>query len=178
MSYPNVAPMSTHQSMTNMYNHMTNGGNVMSSHASHMRQFYGGQRSIGSGQMQHHQQQQQQQLQHHSQQQQQQHLIASAQAQQQQYGRPSMTNGGAVGSNGRITNTQQRNALRSSVTAPASEIIDLSSPPSSPGPSAQSSDQISRVSPSWDLKKIAERQWGSPEASHNIAYKVNNINQQ
>lgn len=168
------------QPMTSMYNAMANGGNGMSSHVNQMRQFYGGQRSASNGQMPHHQQQQQQQLQQHSQQQQQQqHMIASAQAQQQQYGGPPMTNGGGVvSSNARITNTQQRNALRTAVTIPASEIIDLSSPPSSPGPSSQTSDSISRVSPSWDLKRIAERQWGSAESSHNIAYKVNNNNKQ
>lgn len=173
MSYPNVASMN--QPMTTMYNALANGGNVMSSHVNHMRQFYGGQRS-SSSLMPHHQQQQQQ-LQQHAQQQQQ-HMMASAQAQQQQYGGPPMTNGGGVvGSNARITNTQQRNALRTAVTVPASEIIDLSSPPSSPGLSTQPSDSIS-VSPPWDLKRIAERQWGSSESSHNIAYKVNNNNKQ
>lgn len=174
MSYPNIASIS--QSMTTMYNPMTNGGNVMSSHVNHMRQFYGSQRSVSNGQMQHHQQQQQQQ---HQQQQQQQHMVASAQAQQQQYGGvPPMTNGGVGGSNARITNTQQRNALRSTVTAPASEIIDLSSPPSSPGPSSvQSTETVNRVVASWDLKKIAERQWMS-DSPLNVAYKVNNNNKQ
>jgi len=82
-------------------------------HSSQMRQFYT-QCSIDS-------QGQQQQLQ--------QKQIITAPKTRNSYSGQSVS--------GRYTNTQQRNALRSIepiVTAPPSEIIDLSSPPSSPVP--------------------------------------------
>lgn len=149
--------------MTTMYNQMTN-GNVMSSHSNQMRQFYTGQRTNSNGPSQ---QQIQQQL--HQQLQQQQQQIITVPAVQPSYGGQSMT---VNGTNARITNTQQRNALRNMpiTTPPVSEIIDLSSPPSSPGPPQTSQDTV-RTMPGWELKRIPERPWGH-DSQNNAAYKV------
>lgn len=117
------------------------------SHANQLRQFYGSQRSISTGHIQPQQQ-----------------MITISQA-QQPFGSQSIQNLNS----GRMTNTQQRNAMRNS-TVPASEIIDLSSPPSSPTPQSDSSRANGNP---WDLKKIPERPWGHDQ-QNNAAYKVNN----
>lgn len=147
-----------------MYNQMTN-GSVMSSHSNQMRQFYNGQRTNSSGPSQ-------QQLQLHQQLQQQQQIIAVPTV-QSSYGGQSMT---VNGTNARITNTQQRNALRNMpiTTPPVSEIIDLSSPPSSPGPLPQTSQDTVRTMSGWELKRIPERPWGH-DSQNNAAYKVSKL---
>lgn len=141
-SYSNV-PMNH----TTMYNPANA---TVVSHSGQIRQFYGGQRSVSAGHVPPPPQQ----------------MISISQA-QQSYGPQSMIN--VV--NGRMTNTQQRNVLRNTaVLTPASEIIDLSSPPSSPTPQ----NDLSRANGNpWDLKKIPERPWGHDQ-QNNAAYKVNN----
>lgn len=132
------------------------------SHSNQLRQFYSGQRSNSGGV--HSQQQilQQQQLPHQ--------IITVSQT-QQPYGSQSMT---LNSSNARVTNTQQRNALRNIahvVTASDSEIIDLSSPPSSPTPQALPHETI-HSNLEWELQGIPERPWVQ-DTSNNAAYKVN-----
>lgn len=86
-----------------------------------------------------------------------------------QYGQTIQTSG----ANARIVNTQPRNALRnvtSAATAPVSEVIDLSSPPSSPIPQSATTD--TRRFDGIELKRIPERPWRH-ETSNNAAYKVN-----
>lgn len=131
---------------------MTN-GSVMSQ-PNQMRQFYNGQRTNGHSQQQIHPQLQQQ--------------IITVPTVQQSYGGQSMA---VNGTNTRVTNTQQRNALRNMPITTPSEIIDLSSPPSSPGPS-QTSQEIIRTSAGWELQRIPERPWVH-DAQSNAAYKVN-----
>ncbi|XP_050526068.1 uncharacterized protein LOC126896918 isoform X2 [Daktulosphaira vitifoliae] len=74
--------------------------------------------------------------------------------------------------NSRLSNTQQRNTLRNiapNTSVPqASEIIDLSSPPSSPVPPPHPTQDPNR---GWELKKIPERSWGT-DTSSNAAYKI------
>ncbi|CAI6347618.1 unnamed protein product [Macrosiphum euphorbiae] len=150
VSYSSVVPIS--QCITTMYNPMTN-GNVMS-HSSQMRQFYN-QRANNN-------QAQQQQLQQQQMQQQQQ--ITTPQTQQPY-------NGQSL--HGRLTNTQQRNALRNAgpaVIAPPLEIIDLSSPPSSPVPPAVQENPL-RPNIGWELTRIPERMWAH-DTSNNAAYKI------
>lgn len=147
------------QPMTTMYNPMTN--NSVMSHTNQLRQLYSGQRSNVSGV---HSQQQMQQIQ-----QQLQHQIVTVQT-PQPYGGQSIT---LNGSNARITNTQQRNALRnvaSVITASDSEIIDLSSPPSSPTP--QIPLQETGNNQGWELQRVPERSWVH-DTPNNAAYKVN-----
>jgi len=133
------------------------------SHSNQLRQFYSGQRSNSGGV--HSQQQilqQQQQLPHQ--------IITVSQT-QQPYGSQSMT---LNGSNARVTNTQQRNALRNIahvITASDSEIIDLSSPPSSPTPQGVPQETVHNNF-GWELKRIPERPWVQ-DSSNNVAYKVN-----
>jgi len=125
------------------------------SHSNQMRQLYS-QRASNLNQAQ------QQQLQH---QQQQQQIITTPQIQQSY-------NGQSV--HGRLTNTQQRNALRNVgpiVITPATEIIDLSSPPSSPVPTTLQ-ETNPRPNAGWELKRIPERMWAH-DTSNNAAYKVN-----
>lgn len=162
MSYTNVIA-SLNQPITTLYNNTMANNNVMSQ-SNQMRQYYNGQRPNNSGQVQQPQQQQQQHQQQQQLIQQQQQLITAPQV--QSYGNPTLP---VVGSNARTTNTQQRNALRNITTAPASEIIDLSSPPSSPG--LQTPPESVRISSVWDLKRIPERPWGQESVS-NAAYKV------
>lgn len=86
------------------------------------------------------------------------------------YNLPVITNGTT---NARVTNTQQRNALRNSVqttSIPASEIIDLSSPPTSPVPQPAVLDTV-RSTPGWELKRMPERSW-QHDSPNSIAYKV------
>jgi len=142
-----------------MYNPMTN-GNVMS-HSSQMRQFYNQRSNNNQAQQQQLQQQQIQQIQ------QQQQIITTPQTQQPYSGQSV---------HGRLTNTQQRNALRNAgsvVVAPPLEIIDLSSPPSSPGPPAVQENPL-RPNIGWELTRIPERMWAH-DTSNNAAYKVNDI---
>jgi len=137
-----------------MYNPMTN-SNVMS-HSSQMRQLYT-QRAINNNQPQQ-PQLQQQQIQQHQQ-------MTTPQTQQSYSGQ-----------SGRLTNTQQRNALRNVgpiVIAPATEIIDLSSPPSSPVPPAVQESSI-RPNVGWELTRIPERMWAH-DSSNNAAYKVSDV---
>lgn len=133
-------------SHTPMYNPV----NSNASHSNQIRHFYGSQRSSNTSQIQ-----------------QQQQMVSVPQG-QQSYGGQTLQNGNT---NGRMTNTQQRNALRNAaaLAAPASEIIDLSSPPSSPTPQNDSSRANGNP---WDLKRIAERPWGH-DTQNNAAYKVN-----
>jgi len=135
------------------------------SHSNQFRQFYNnGQRSNSGGVHSQQQIQLQQQLQHQ---------IISIPQTQQSYGGQSMT---LNGSNARITNTQQRNALRNVapvITASESEIIDLSSPPSSPIPQVPLQQETTVCHNSgWELKRIPERPWAH-DSSNNAAYKVN-----
>ncbi|XP_008185792.1 uncharacterized protein LOC100167868 isoform X2 [Acyrthosiphon pisum] len=150
VSYSNVVPIS--QCITTMYNPMTN-SNVMS-HSSQMRQFYN-QRSNNNQAQQ--QQLQQQQIQ------QQQQIITTPQTQQPYSGQSV---------HGRLTNTQQRNALRNAgsvVVAPPLEIIDLSSPPSSPVPPTVQENPRSNIA--WELTRIPERMWAH-DTTNNAAYKI------
>jgi len=140
------------------------------SHSNQLRQFYSGQRSNSGGvhsqQQILQQQQQQQQLQ-----QQLPHQIITVSQMQQPYGSQSMT---LNGSNARVTNTQQRNALRNIahvITPSDTEIIDLSSPPSSPTPQAAPQETVHN-NYGWELKEIPERPWVQ-DSSNNAAYKVN-----
>jgi len=123
-----------------------------------MRQLYT-QRAINNNQAQQ-QQLQQQQIQQHQQ-------ITTPQTHQSYSGQSV---------HGRLTNTQQRNALRnvgSIVIAPATEIIDLSSPPSSPVPPAVQETSL-RPNIGWELTRIPERMWAH-DTSNNAAYKVNGV---
>jgi len=132
-----------------MYNPMTNGN--VTSHSSQMRQFYNQRSNNGQAQQQQLQQQQ----------------ITTPQTQQPYSGQSG---------NGRLTNTQQRNALRNAVPAaiaPPLEIIDLSSPPSSPVPPAVQENPV-RPNIGWELTRIPERMWAH-DTSNNAAYKVNDI---
>ncbi|KAL4130848.1 hypothetical protein QTP88_008227 [Uroleucon formosanum] len=156
VSYSNVVPIS--QCMTTMYNPMTN-GNVIS-HSSQMRQFYPQRSNNNQAQQQQLQQQQVQQVQ----QQQVQQQINTTQTTLQSYSGQSV--------HGRLTNTQQRNALRNAgsvVVSPPTEIIDLSSPPSSPVPPAVQENP--RVNIGWELTRIPERTWAH-DTSNNAAYKI------
>ncbi|XP_050440186.1 uncharacterized protein LOC126845547 isoform X2 [Adelges cooleyi] len=87
----------------------------------------------------------------------------------QSYGQPMPT---SVPSS-RMSNTQQRNNMRNINPAPvpvqASEIIDLSSPPSSPAPPSQ--PPVQDQSRGWELKKIPDRAWGH-DSQNNAAYKI------
>lgn len=163
VSYSNVP---INQPMTTMYSPMTN-NNIMS-HSNQLRQFYSGQCSNSGGvhsQQQILQQQQQQQLQ--------QQIITVSQT-QQPYGSQSMA---LNGSNARITNTQQRNALRNIahvITTSDPEIIDLSSPPSSPTPQASPLETVHN-NLGWELKGIPERSWVQ-DSSNNAAYKIQKAN--
>lgn len=136
--------------MTTMYNPLNN-SNVMT-HSNQMQQFYTQSASNIS-------QTDQQQIQ------QQQQINTTPQI-QQSYNGQSM--------HGRLTNTQQRNALRNVgpiVITPATEIIDLSSPPSSPVPPTVQETSI-RPSVGWEITRIPERTWAH-DSSNNAAYKVN-----
>lgn len=118
-----------------------------------IRQFYGNNPRSNNGNQVQVQQQQQQQI--------------NSSLVQQAYGTHVPVNS----SNARVTNTQQRNALRNiaaAVTTQASEIIDLSSPPSSPTPQNVQSNN------GWELKRIPDRPWGH-DTSNNVAYKVNKL---
>jgi len=102
----------------------------------------------------------------HALQHQQSYVLATTQS-QPTFNSQSMT---MNGSNARVTNTQQRNALRAAAAASTiqpSEIIDLSSPPSSPVPQTTAPDNVG-----WELKKIPERPWANDAPS--VAYKVSN----
>jgi len=138
------------------------------SHSNQVQQFYNQRPSNNSQtqqQVQQHQQQQQQQQQQPQQQQQQQTITTP---QVQAYSNPTSVHG-------RLTNTQQRNAIRNVapvVITPATEIIDLSSPPSSPAPTPVQDTPL-RPNVGWELNKIAERMWAQ-DSTNNAAYKVNN----
>jgi hypothetical protein len=154
VSYSNVVPIS--QCMTTMYNPMTNSN--VNSHSNQMRQFYNQRANNSQAQ---HQQLQQLQIQ------QQQQIITTPQIQQSYSGQSV---------NGRLTNTQQRNALRnvgSIVITPPTEIIDLSSPPSSPVPPTAQENSL-RPNVGWELTRIPERMWAH-DTSNNAAYKVNDV---
>lgn len=143
------------QATTTMYNPMSTSSTI--SHSNHMQQFYRTQSQLNSNNNQAPQQQQQS------------YVLSATQSQPAYNNQPISVNG----SNARITNTQQRNALRavtSAANVPPSEIIDLSSPPSSPPPQPIAQDTI-RTNSGWELKKIPERPWAH-ESSNNVAYKV------
>lgn len=128
------------------------------SHSNHVQQFYRTQTQLNSNNNQAPQHQQQS-------------YVLSATQSQPAYNNQSMSVNGSNG--GRVTNTQQRNALRTAASAtnvPPSEIIDLSSPPSSPPPQPVAQDTI-RTNGGWELKKIPERPWAH-ESPNNVAYKV------
>ncbi|XP_029345760.1 uncharacterized protein LOC115034126 [Acyrthosiphon pisum] len=147
VSYSNVIPIC--QCINTINNPITNGN--VTSHSSQMRQFYT-QRPNNS------QAQQQPQIQ------QQQQIITTPQTQQPYSGQSA---------HGRLTNTQQRNALsnaRPVVTAPPLEIIDLSSPPSSPVPPAAQENPL-RPNIAWELTRIPEWTWAH-DTSNNDAYKI------
>jgi len=141
------------------------------SHSNQMQQFYNQCPSNNSQaqqqQVQQHQQQQQQQQ--HSRPQQQQQIITTPQVQPYYSGPTSVQC--------RLTNTQQRNALRNVapiVITPATEIIDLSSPPSSPAPTPVQ-DAPLRPKGGFKLKKIPERTvTQDSDSTNNPAYKVHN----
>lgn len=140
---------------TTMYNPMSTSSTI--SHSNHVQQFYRTQTQLNSNNNQAPQQQQQS------------YALSATQSQPTYNNQPISVNG----SNGRVTNTQQRNALRTVTSAtivPPSEIIDLSSPPSSPPPQPVAQDTV-RTNAGWDLKKIPERPWAH-ETSNNVAYKV------
>jgi len=137
-----------------MYNPMTN-GNVMS-HSNQMRQFYTQHSNNSQAQ------QQQQQIE-----QQQQNIIITPQPQQSNSGKSV---------HGRLTNTQQRNALKNAgpvANAPPIEIIDLLSPPSSPVPPAVQENSL-RPRITLEITRIPERAW-EHDTANNVAYKVNDI---
>lgn len=140
---------------TTMYNPMSTSSTI--SHSNHMQQFYRTQTQLSSNNNQVPLQQQQS------------YVLSATQSQPTYNNQPMSLNG----SNARVTNTQQRNALRtvtSATNVPPSEIIDLSSPPSSPPPQTIAQDTI-RSTVGWELKKIPERPWAH-ESSNNVAYKV------
>lgn len=130
-----------------MYNPMTN-GNVMS-YSNQIRQVYS-QRTINNSQAQQQLQQQQQQI------------ISTPQTQQSYSGQPVY---------GRFTNTQQRNALRNVAPIITTEIIDLSTPPSSPVPSPEPETSLC-PNVGWVLTRIPERKF-LQGSSTSAAYKVN-----
>lgn len=134
-----------------MYNPITN-SNVISC-SNQIRQLYS-QRAINNSQAQQQLQQQQQ-------------IITTPQT-QQSYSDQSVYSG--------FTNTQQRKALRNVrpiVTTPATETIDLSTPPSSPVPSSVPETSL-LPNIGWEFMKITERML-LQESSIIAAYKVNNI---
>ncbi|XP_029341362.1 uncharacterized protein LOC115033248 [Acyrthosiphon pisum] len=154
VSYSNIVPIS--QCITTMYNLTTN-VNVMS-HSSQMRQFYN-QRSNNN-------QAQQQQLQL-KQIQQQQQIITTPQTQQPYSGKSV---------HGRLTNTQKRNTLKNAgtvVVAPSLEIIDLSSPPSSPVPPTVQNNPLLPDN-IWELTRIPE-QISRLDTSNNAPYKIQEV---
>jgi len=76
----------------------------------------------------------------------------------------------------RFTNTQQRNAFRNIrpiISIPVTEVIDLSSPPSSPAPTMLH-ETIFSTNTATQLRK-STKQISLYNASNNPAYKVNNI---
>jgi len=123
------------------------------SHSNQIRQIY---HQRGNNNIQAQQQIQQQQ--------QQKHLITTPQAQQLYSGQPVY---------GRFINTQQHNTLRNVgpiVITPATEVIDLSTPPSSPVPSTVHETSLG-TDVGWELTKIPERIWPH-HTSNSAAYKV------
>ncbi|CAH1711528.1 unnamed protein product [Aphis gossypii] len=151
-SYSNTVPVT----QPTMYNPVPS-SSVMSHSSQNMQQFYN-QRPSNTSQAQQQQQQQQQQPQ------QQQQIITTPQVQPYS---------SQTSMHGRLTNTQQRNAIRNVapvVITPATEIIDLSSPPSSPAPTPVQ-DAPLRPNVGWELKKIPERMWAQ-DSSNNAAYKI------
>ncbi|XP_050064024.1 uncharacterized protein LOC114128389 isoform X2 [Aphis gossypii] len=161
VSYSNTVPIS--QCMTIMYNPVPS-SSVMS-HSNQMQQFYIQRPSNNSQAQQQQVQQHQQQLQQRQHQPQQlQQIIITPQVQPYSGPRSVM--------HGRLTNTQQRNAIKNVapvVNTRATEIIDLSSPPSSPTPTPV---QYAPLSPNvgFKLKRIPEH---TPEHStNNAAYMI------
>jgi len=146
VSYSNV-PIS--QCMTTVNPQMTY-SNVMS-HSNQIRQLYN-QRAINNVQAQ-------QQIQ-------QQHLVTTPQTQQLCSGQPVY---------GRFSNTQQRNAFRNVtpiVTTSATEVIDLSTPPSSPIPIPSTvHEAFLHTDVGLELTRIPERMWPH-QTSNSSAYKV------
>lgn len=142
--------------MTTVYNPMTNGNDM--SHSNQIRQLYG-LHAINNSQA--HQQLQQRQIQQHQQQQQQ--IMTTPQTQQSYRRQPVY---------GRFTNTQQRNTLRNVGTIGitiSTEIIDLSTPPSSP---VHSTVQETSVHPNvgWEFTRIPNQMW--TQSTLSSAYKV------
>jgi len=154
------------QALTTIYNTpLSNSNNGSTAHSNQMRHYYNSQRSNNNGQAL-------QQL-HLLQQQQ----ITNPQVQPPSYSSQSNQSMLNNGSNARITNTQQRNALRSvtpNIITQNNEIIDLSSPPSSPVPQTVVHD-TNRSSEGWVLKRIPERTctWAN-DPPNSATYKVNN----
>lgn len=72
---------------------------------------------------------------------------------------------------GRFTNTQQRNVLRNVGPVITTEIIDLSTPPSSPVPSPEP-EAFLCPNVGWELTRIPERTF-LQGSSTSVAYKVN-----
>ncbi|XP_060856646.1 uncharacterized protein LOC132934356 [Metopolophium dirhodum] len=134
------------QYLTTIYNPMTN-SNVMS-YSNQIRQVYS-QRAINNSQPQQQLQQQQQQI------------ITTHQTQQSYSGQPVY---------GRFTNTQQRNTLRNIGPIITTEIIDLSTPPSSPIPSPEP-ETFLRPNVGWELTRIPERTF-LQGSSTSAAYKI------
>lgn len=155
----------------------------MSSHSNQIGQFFSGQyyNNIGHYHQQPQQkQQQQQQYQeyHHFQQHlfQQQHLFKRQHQQeinvipQIQQPHSNMTENS---SNNQITPTQHRNASRTSrIVIMPTEVIDLTSPPSSPAPLQISPDYVQNII-GCELIRIPERLWGQ-DIQDDAAYKVLN----
>ncbi|KAE9525153.1 hypothetical protein AGLY_014567 [Aphis glycines] len=159
VSYSNTVPNS--QCITTIYNPVPSSSVI--SHSNQIQQFYN-QYPSNNSQARQQQMQQQQVQQHQQQQQQQQQQIITTQVQPYR---------GPISVHGRLTNTQQRNAIRNVapfVFTPASEIIDLSSPPSSPAPTPVQDARL-RPNVGWELKKIPERIWAQG-STNNAAYKI------
>jgi len=114
-----------------------------------IQQVYG-QRAINNSQAQQQLQQQQQQI------------ITTPQTQHSYSGQPVY---------GCLTNTQQRNALRNVAPIITTEIIDLSTPPSSPDSSPEPENSL-RPNVGWELRRIPERIF-LQGSSTSAAYKVN-----
>ncbi|KAE9544075.1 hypothetical protein AGLY_001764 [Aphis glycines] len=161
VSYSNTVPIS--QCMTIMYNPVPS-SSVMS-HSNQMQQFYIQRPSNNSQAQQQQVQQHQQQLQQRQHQPQQlQQIIITPQVQPYSGPRSVM--------HGRLTNTQQRNAIKNVapvVITRATEIIDLSSPPSSPAPTPVQDAPLSSYV-ELKFKRIPEH---TPEHStNNAAYMI------
>ncbi|KAF0718728.1 Uncharacterized protein FWK35_00035015, partial [Aphis craccivora] len=157
VSYSNTVPIS--QCMTTMYNPVPSSSGM--SHSNQTQQFYNQRLSNNSQAQQQQVQQHQQQLQQQPQQ--------EEKIKVQPYSVPTSVHS-------RLTNTQQHNAIRNDapvVTTLGTEIIDLSSPPSSPAPTpVQCAPLCSKIE--WRLKRIPERTC-EQDSKNNAAYKIQRV---